>query len=120
MGVGLKMPVGVTSAGGADLLDEPHELQKILTLALSEGGDDNPFQQLGLDSRIIFSQNDPSSAAVARSAITSVLNKYDDRLALDTSIPVQLKIEQNGELRAQFRYVNKDTNEVNDFNEVLG
>ena len=120
MAIGLKMPVGVTSAGGAALLDEPDELRKLVILAISEGEDDNPFQQLGIDMRIIFAQNDPSAVALARSSITAILNKFDERLALDSSVPIQFNIEENGELRVQFRYVNLDSNEPNDFNEVLG
>lgn len=120
MGKGLSIPVGVNQGGGAQLEDDPQHLRTILRLALSPGEDDNPFQNLGLDERIIFSINDPETRGVARNIIQKILQKFNDRLALDPATPIEFSVIEEGRLDISFRYVNLDTNQPTDFNFEVG
>ncbi len=120
MGLGLAIPVGVNQGGGAQLEPDPQHLRTVLRLALSPGDDDNPFQNLGLDERIIFSINDPATRGVARNIIQKILQKFSDRLVLDPSSAVEFRQIKEGRLDISFRYVNLDTNEPTDFNFEVG
>lgn len=119
MAKGMAVPVGVDQSGGARLEDDPTHLETILRLALSPGEDDNPFQNLGLDERIIFSVNDPAARGVARASIQAILRKYNDRVEIDPNFPLSFSVTEEGRLDVSFKYVNLDTNEVNDFRAVL-
>lgn len=119
MAKGMAMPVGVDQSGGAALEDDPNHLDTILRLALSPGDDDNPFQNIGLDERIIFSINDPAARGIARASIQAILRKYSDRVELDPNFPIQFSVTTEGQLDVSFRYINLDTNEVNDFRAVV-
>jgi len=94
-------------------------LDTILRLALSPGDDDNPFQNLGLDERIIFSINDPAARGIARASIQAILRKYSDRVELDPNSPLEFATTAEGRLEVSFRYVNLDTNTVNDFRAIV-
>lgn len=116
----MRLPVGVDKSGGAALEDDPEHLNTILALALRPGDDDNPFQSLGLDAKIIMSVNDSAAQGLARNAIEKILRKFNDRLQLDPSGPITFNRTQEGELECSFRYVNLDTNKVTDFSGTIG
>lgn len=120
MAKGMAMPVGVNQSGGAALEDDPEHLNTILTLALRPGEDDNPFQSLGLDGRIIFAVNDSAAQGLARNAIEKVLRKFNDRLQIDPQAPISFSRTEEGELQCSFRYVNLDTGKVTDFSGTIG
>ena len=115
MGQGLRIPIGVNRGGGANLEPDPQHLTTILRLALSEGNDDNPFQQLGISDTLIFALNDSSNRGLARNAVERILNKFSERLRLDQTVPVDVIQTGDGEVELSFRYVNLDTNKVSDF-----
>jgi len=61
MPTGLKIPVRVNKSGGAAIeTDEVEQTKKLMFQALSEGGDNNPFQSFGLNGNLVFSIMNPS------------------------------------------------------------
>lgn len=120
MARGMLIPVGVDKSGGAALEDDPEHLNSILTLALQPGDDDNPFQSLGLDERIIMSVNDSAAQGLARNSIEKILRKFNDRLQVDPNQPITFNRTQEGELQCSFRYINLDTGKVTDFSGTIG
>ena len=120
MGKGLAIPVGVNQGGGAQLEDDPQHLGTILRMALSPGEDDNPFQNLGADESIIFAINDPATKGKARNLIQKILQKFNERLTVDPSTPIEFTQIEEGRLDISFRYVNLDTGKATDFNFEVG
>lgn len=115
MGKGLITPVGVNQGGGAALEEDPLHLNTILRNALLGGGDDNPFQNLGLDLSIIFSVNNDSAKGVARSAVNKVLAKFRDRLRLVPNTQIEIRQVEGGQVELSFQYINLDNNQAQDF-----
>lgn len=120
MAKGMTVPVGVSQGGGAALEDDPQHLNTILNMALQPGDDDNPFQSLGLDERIIFAVNDSAAQGLARNSIEKILRKYNDRLQIDPTVPISFVKTAEGELECSFRYINLDTGKVTDFSGTIG
>ena len=119
MAKGFALPVGVDKSGGAATVEDTFDLDKILRLALSPGDDDNPFQQLGLDERIIFNVNDPAARGLARASIEAILRKYADRVEIDPNNPIQFSVVESGRLDVSFKYIDLDTGNVNDFRTTI-
>ena len=121
MAKGLKVPVGVDKRGRALIEnDESNNTKKILKLAFSEGGDNNPFQQLGIDSRLIFSIDNASFRGRVLKAINQVLSKFTDLVALSDNEPIQItETENEGEVNLTFFYIDLLTNKKEEFNQIF-
>ena len=121
MAKGLKVPVGVDKRGRALIeSNEPSNTKKILKLAFCEGGDNNPFQQLGIDNRLIFSIDNASFRAKALKAINQILSKFIDLVALSENDPIQIsETENEGEVQLTFFYIDLLTNKKEEFNQVF-
>ena len=116
MPTGLKIPVGVNKAGGAAIeSDESEQLKKLLILALSEGGDDNPFQVLGLPADLIFSIKDTAFRGRAAQAVNRVLQKFQETIRINPTKPVTFVEDSEGEVELQFEYIDLQTNQVKEF-----
>lgn len=116
MPTGLKIPVGVSQSGGAAIeTDESKQLRKMLILALSEGGDRNPFQQLGIDPAVIFSVDNTAFRGKAQRALNIILARFSDRIELAPDAPIQFEQGDEGEVIMSFSYVDKLTDKVEDF-----
>lgn len=105
MPTGLKIPVGVNKQGRAAVeSNESKNTQKILTLAFSEGGDDNAFQKLGLDDRVVFSVKTSAFRGRALNAVNNILAKFPELVRLvEGSVEFQEDIE--GEFTIEFEYI---------------
>lgn len=116
MPTGLRLPVGVNKAGGANIEDsEVEQTKKMLNLALSEGGDDNPFQSLGLKGDVIFSINNASFRGKALNFVERVVAKFSDRIALAPGEAIQFTQDVENEIEMGFQYVDLSTSKVQDF-----
>lgn len=117
MPTGLSIPVGVNKSGGARVeTNESKQLRKMLILALSTGGDRNPFQQLGLDPKLIWSVNNVAFRGKAQRALNAILAKFSDRVELSPNQPIKFeKGDKEGEIVMSFEYVDKLTDKVEDF-----
>lgn len=116
MPTGLRVPVGVGKSGGANIeTNEAEQLKKLLFLALAEGGDDNPFQTLGLDPGLVFEIRGPAFLGRASQSIQRILAKFSDRVALDPNSPITMRRDVEGEVEVSFSYVDLSTNKVEEF-----
>jgi len=115
MPTGLKIPVGVDNRGRAAVeTNQSKNTQKILTLAFSQGGDDNAFQLLGIDDRLIFSIKSASFRGKATQAVRRIVSKFPELIRIDeATISFDDTIE--GELTMSFKYIDLLTNKEEEF-----
>ena len=115
MATGLKIPVGVDKSGGAALETSPSKQnKKILLLALSEGGDNNPFQRLGIGN-LIFKIKDVATRAQVQREIQRVIGQLSDRIVLIPNEPITFREDVEGELEVSIKYIDIETNKVEEF-----
>lgn len=116
MPTGLRVPVGVNKAGGANIEDdEVEQTKKMLHLALSEGGDDNPFQSLGLKGDLVFSVRNNAFRGKALNFVTRVVSKFADRIALAPGEPITFSQDTENEVEMSLKYVDLSTSKIQDF-----
>jgi len=115
MPTGLKIPVGVDNKGRAAVeTNETLNTQKILNLAFSEGDDKNPFQNLGLDDRIVFSVKTAAFRGKALNATNRILAKFPELVRLiDGSVKFEEDVE--GEFTIEFDYIDLLTQKAETF-----
>ena len=117
---GLAVPVYVNKGGGAKVQPDDTQLDKLIVLAVQEGDDDNPFQDLGLSQRIIYDINDDGSKFDVKGDVERVLKSFDGRMKLDDD-GVVIAEEQNdartseGEMNVSFGYFNLEVDDERDF-----
>jgi len=97
----------------------------LLLLALQEGGDDNPFQDLGIDRSILFSVIDAAFRGRAERAINQVLAKFADRIQLAPDKPILFEIipgtpDKDPSVEVSFEYVDLTTDKVEEFRNNFG
>ena len=104
MPTGLKIPVGVDRKGRAAVeSNESLNIKKILTLALSEGEDTNPFQNLGIGDKVVFSIKTSSFRGRALNAVNNILAKFPEQIRLVAGT-VEFKEDVEGEFIISFLY----------------
>lgn len=108
MAKGLAVPVRPGKNGGAQIVSGSEQGRKILTLAIAPGDDQNPFQSLGIDERIVFQNPDSSVVALIRNSIGRIVGKYPDKYKL-TSAGVQIAVDAGGDTNVKFSYKEVDS-----------
>jgi len=116
---GLSIPLTVNKGGGAKVEREEFQLSKLVILALLEGGDENPFQDIGLPPKIIYRINDEAAKYDAKFSIEQALKSFEGRLKLGKD-GVQISETVNpqtkeAELFVSFEWVDLDTDEEKEF-----
>jgi hypothetical protein len=111
---GLAIPVGVDNTGSAAWARNTPNDVKTISLAISDGDNDNAFQQdLGLDSSVVFSVMDYAFQALVTEKLRSIFRQFerDDRYKL---LPESMKWKQEkeGEMILEFSYQNLETDNV--------
>jgi len=120
MATGLKVPLVASKSGGAAIQDEETQLDKLVVLSLLEGGDDNPFQDIGLSPTVLYRDNSDSAKADMRTEIEQKLKSFRGRLQL-TDEGIVIEEKQNPEAMneyssfVRFDYVNLDVNDAREF-----
>lgn len=110
--IGLKIPVGVNSYGGAALTEGDDNNNKIISAALGSDENENAFQQdITLGIGMIFDLNDPILRAKILRRTYQLFDLFKDqkrfKIKKDT-----VKWEENGEeLILEFKYVNLESDE---------
>lgn len=121
--IGLSIPLRVNKGGGAAKETEENQLDKLVVSALQEGGDENPFQDLGMKSRIIFRINDDAAKFDVVDDIKRILKAFEGRLELGPDGIVVTDIlnpqTEEAESNVHFEYINLDINEAREFAEIL-
>lgn len=116
MPTGLKIPVRVNQSGGAAIeTDEAEQLKKLLFQAFGEGGDDNAFQNLGLDKTLVFSVNGATFRGRALRAVEAVIAKFGTRVELRPDSPIKFEKTGEGEVELSFEYIDKFTDKPEEF-----
>ena len=116
MATGLKIPVGVDKSGGAAIeTNSQEQLKKLVILALSEGGDDNPFHDLGLAPNLIFQIKDSAFRAQAQREIERVLAQFPERVSMIPNEPITFEEDVEGEVSVNFKYIELEKNTVEEF-----
>lgn len=115
MAKGLKIPVGVDQRGRAAVEKvESRNTAKILILAFSEGGDDNPFQSLGIDDRLIYGIKTSTFRGKALQAVNRILSKYSQLVRIvDGTVEFDESVE--GEVQLSFKYIDLLTSREEEF-----
>jgi len=120
MPTGLQVPLVASKSGGAKIQDESLQLDKLVVLSLLEGGDDNPFQNIGLSPSVLYNDNSDEAKSEAKTEITEKLQSFKERLTLSDE-GVVISEEQNPEQEneytsyVRFDYVNLDVNDAREF-----
>ena len=118
MAVGLSIPVGVTTSGGARLSNGEDNDQKIIFLALGSGWNENAFQQdIALGQDMIFDLADQTVRAKIKRRLVIIFRDFQaqNRFKL---IPGSMKWIEDGAkqtLQLEFKYANLETDETKDF-----
>jgi len=117
---GLQVPLGVNKSGGAKIQDETTQLDKLVVLTLLEGGDDNPFQDLGLSPSILYRDNSDAAKFDAQTEIEQKLKSLESRMEITGDGVVIEEVvdpENQNEYTSvvSFEFVNLDTNDVREF-----
>jgi len=116
MATGLKIPVGVDKSGGARVeTSVVDQKKKLLELAFSERGDDNPFQILGLDPGLIFSLKDAAFRGRAKLEVERILGNFQGLIELSPTDPIEFNFDNEGEVELSFKYVDLEVDKVEEF-----
>lgn len=122
MSQGLDLPLGADQ-GRARLARGEDQLKKIITLALSDGDSENPFQDLGIGNGNVFDVNDQDLQARLRQRIVAVFRRFstERRAALAPGSPTFRRGGADGEeLIASIKYVNMETTDSDELEIPLG
>jgi len=123
MQTGLSLPLRVNKGGGAKKDADGDQLHKLIILALQEGDDSNPFQDLGLDPKMVFRINDDASKFDIEEEILRVLKPLSGRMKiLDPGIvlnPVYEGGQPEAEMHVSFEYINLETGKSTEFSEPV-
>lgn len=112
--IGLKIPVGVSSHGGASLISGDVNDVKIITISLGSSENENAFQQdITLDEGMVFDLNDPT----VRAKILRRLYRIFENFRLKKRFKLKkesIKWEEDSkeqELTLEFTYTNLESDE---------
>lgn len=116
MATGFSIPVKANVSGGVQISQSGRQIDKLIRLALAEGDDDNPFQDLGMRPRAIYQSPGPIAFADIKIEIERLLRKFKDSIAISPSGPVTVfKAEDDNEVGVSFTYIDLETNEPREF-----
>lgn len=116
---GLKFPLQVNKNGGAKIVSGSEQLRKLLLLALSEGDDDNPFQDLGIDMGIIYSMQSTTTNAEIIETIKDVVRTFGNRIKLLSENPITTSRTNQGELEVTVRWIDTNLNKEDEFKKTF-
>jgi hypothetical protein len=118
MPVGFRLPVQKSSSGGIRLVDGDENDNKIIRLALSADDNENAFNQdIGLGEEMIFNVTSSEVQGKILARLRQIFAKFESqkryRLFTDSISWEEDKINQ--ELILNFKYLNMESDEVNEF-----
>lgn len=121
MTTGLKLPLQANSNGGLTLVDKEENNNKIIKTALSDGDNENAFQQkisLGLES--IFDINDNLIRSKIILKIKNMFKKFQAEkrfMLMENTIEWD---ESDGELKLTFKYLDMESDDPKTYNQSFG
>lgn len=117
MTVGLAIPVGVNTHGGARLVSKDVQARKIIGLALSDLDSDNAFQQgIGLGADMIFDPSQPTFRAKVRQRLIQIFDDFE-RKKLFSLVRRSIKFakDSEGEQTLSLQFINLESDEPVNF-----
>jgi hypothetical protein len=112
--IGLKIPVGVNSSGGAALISGDINDMKIITIALGSSENENAFQQdITLGESMVFDLNDPTIRAKILRKLYRIFDNFrlKKRFLLKKETIAWEEDPQKQELTLVFTYTNLESDE---------
>lgn len=108
MAAGLSLPIRAIN-GRAAIESGEAQLKKIIMLAIADCDSGNPYQELGIDTLIVFALDDQQVKAFARRRIVDAFKRMEaeGRAQLDGDAPTFSS--KDGELTCQIKYINLET-----------
>lgn len=117
MAKGIKVPVGVTRAGGTAWVEADEHKRQVIMLALSSGENANAFQQdINLGDEPIFGSDSPRFRANILRKLDAIFQQFEaQRLFRLMRETIEWEKEKEGELMLVFQYVDIESDEVKNF-----
>lgn len=112
--IGLRIPVGVSSHGGARLVSGDVNDTKIITIALGSSENENAFQQdITLDEGMVFDLNDPTVRAKILRRLYLIFENFrvKKRFKLKKETIDWEEDPKEQELTLEFTYTNLESDE---------
>lgn len=119
MSQGLAFPVRVNAGGGAELVSGSKQKKKLLSLAFSEGNDNNPFQDLGFSAGIIFQMQGSGLEGDMRRRVNDILKTFDDTIKLSPEDNIDFIRNVEGELEMVIRWIDTETQKIEEFRKTF-
>lgn len=120
---GLQIPVGVGPTGRTVIVSDDAQSKKIIRIALSDGENDNAFQQnITLGEGHVFAVNSPRDRAIVLSRLLRIFADFQDRdlYKLQRETIRWEKGPAAGEQTLSFKYIDLETDKVQDFSRTYG
>lgn len=108
MAAGLALPVR-TLNGRAVLSVGEDQLKKIIMTCIADCDSANPYQELGIDTAIVFTLNDDQTKAYARRRITDAFKRLEAEGRARLNGAPKFDMETSGELTCTISYFNMET-----------
>lgn len=121
MTTGLKLPLQTNSTGGLALVNKEENNNKIIKIALSDGDNENAFQQkisLGLES--IFDINDNLIRSKIILKIKNMFKKFQAEKRFVLMEDTVEWDESGGELKLTFKYLDMESDDPKTYNQSFG
>ena len=118
MPVGLALPVGVSSSGGARLVDGDTNDNKIISLALGSDDNENAFNQdIGLGIDMVFALQSPATRGKIMGRLRQIFRRFEaqKRYRFLSNTVVWSENTDTGDLTLEFKYLNLESDETNTF-----
>lgn len=119
---GLAVPVRVNISGQLTMVDGEDQLKKIIMLNLADGTSENPFQELGVATGVVFGVSDQRLLAVVRQRISRLFQRLraEGRARLAPGYPKFSVNSAAQELIADIHYQNLETEMEEDLSLAFG
>lgn len=116
---GVSIPISVNVNGGIKKESNSEQIKKLLSLALSEDDDDNPFQDLGLDSKLIYSVSSNIKNAEIKIRINKIIQRFNNRIKLVLVEPILIERFNEGEIQITIKWYDTQSNKSDEFQQTF-
>lgn len=112
---GIELPVQVTKSGGVKKVSDGKQLRKLFLMAFSEGSDNNPFQDLGVDMSLIFSMQSTVTPGEIVEIVKDIVKLFEGRIELIQENPISIVRDTEGEREVIVKWLEHNTNQIEEF-----
>lgn len=117
---GFAIPVQVSAGGSISLSSGDENDMKIIRIALSDGDNENAYQQnVTLGNAHVFDLNDSSARSRISGKIETIFEKFEDQHRFKLLGETLEWIEKEGELKLNFSYLCLESDQVKNFSHIF-